>query len=147
MTPRLLRPRSAPLAAAVAVAAAAVLAGCAPSTTSSSNSTSKFKGDQRQAAQTIEDLEAAANDGKETKICNELLSRSLAGRLAAHGASCPAATKRAVKDTDSVGMTVEQVRISGDRATARVKLDRGDKDRVTNIQLVREGGRWKISQL
>jgi hypothetical protein len=146
MTPRLLRPPSALLAAA-AVAAAAVLAGCAPSTTSSSNSTSKFKGDQRQAAQTIEDLEAAANDGKETKICDELLSRTLAGRLASHGASCPVAAKAAVKDTDSVGMTVEQVRIDGDRATARVTLDRGNKDRVANIQLVREGGRWKISQL
>jgi hypothetical protein len=144
MTPRLLRPRSALLAA---VAAAALLAGCAPSTTSSSNSTSKFRGDQRQAAQTIEDLEAAANDGNEAKICNELLSRSLAGRLASHGASCAAATKGAVKDTDSVGMTVEQVRIAGDRATARVKLDRGDQDRFANIQLVREGGRWKISAL
>jgi hypothetical protein len=144
MTPRLLRPRSAVLAAAVAAAA---VAGCAPSTTSSSNSTSKFRGDQRQAAQTIEDLEAAANDGKETKICNELLSRALAGRLASHGASCPVATKGAVKDADSVGMTVEQVRINGDRATARVKLERGDKDRFANIQLVREGGRWKISQL
>jgi hypothetical protein len=144
MTPRLLRPRSAVLAAAVAAAA---VAGCAPSTTSSSNSTSKFRGDQRQAAQTIEDLEAAANDGNETKICNELLSRALAGRLASHGASCPVATKGAVKDADSVGMTVEQVRINGDRATARVKLERGDKDRFANIQLVREGGRWKISQL
>jgi ABC-type oligopeptide transport system substrate-binding subunit len=145
MTPRLHRPRSALLAAVVA--AAAVLAGCAPSTTSSSNSTSKFKGDQRQAAQTIEDLEAAANDGNETKICNELLSRALSGRLAAHGASCPVATKAAVKDADSVGMTVDQVRINGDRATARVTLDRGNKDRVVNMQLVREGGRWKIAEL
>ena len=144
MTPRPLRPRPALLAAAVAAAA---LAGCAPSTTSSSNSTSKFKGEQRQAAQTIEDLEAAANDGNEAKICNELLSRALAGRLASHGASCPVATKGAVKDSDSVGMTVERVRIDGDRATARVKLDRGDKDRVTNIELVREGGRWRISRL
>jgi hypothetical protein len=143
MTPRLLRPRSALLLAAVA----AVLAGCAPSTTSSSNSTSKFRGDQRQVAQTIEDLEAAANDGNETKICNELLARSLAGRVGAHGASCPVAAKAAVKDADSVGMTVEQVRIDGDRATARVKLERGDNDRVTNIQLVREGGRWKVSAL
>ena len=145
MTPRPFRPRSALLA--LAVAAVALLAGCAPSTTSSSNSTSKFKGDQRQAAQTIKDLEAAANDGDEAKICRDLLSRSLAGRLASHGASCAAAAKGAVKDTDSVGMTVEQVRINGDRATARVTLDRGDKDRVTNIQLVLEGGRWRISAL
>jgi hypothetical protein len=145
MTPRLFGPRPALLAAAVA--AAALAAGCAPSTRSSSNSTSKFRGDQRQAAQTIEDLEAAANDGNEAKICRELLSRSLAGRLASHGASCVAATKEAVWDADSLGMTVDQVRIEGDRATARVTLDRGDKDRVANIQLVREGGRWKISAL
>jgi type II secretory pathway pseudopilin PulG len=145
MTPRLSRPRPALLAALVAVAVLA--AACAPSTKSSSNSTSKFKGEQRQVAQAIEDLEAAANDGNEAKMCNELLARSLAQQLAAHGGSCPTAAKAAVKDADSLGMTVDQVRITDGRATARVTLDRGSKDKVANIQLVREGGRWKVSGL
>jgi hypothetical protein len=144
MTPSSLRSRP---ALAVAALAAALAAGCSPTTSTSSNSTSKFRGDQRQAAQTIEDLESAANDGNETKICRDLLSRSLAGRMARNGAACAQTVEAAVKDADSVGMTVEQVRINGDRATARVTLERGDKDRVANIQLVREGGRWKISAL
>jgi hypothetical protein len=145
MTPRPPRPRPALLAAVLA--GAVLAAACAPSTSSSSNSTSKFKGEQRQVAQTIEDLESAAKDGNEAKMCNELLARSLTQQLAAHGGSCPTAAKTAVKDADSLGMTVDRVRITDGRATARVTLDRGSKDKVANIQLVREGARWKISAL
>jgi hypothetical protein len=137
------RPPTALFAAALAVAALA--AGCAPQTTSSSNSVSKFKGDQRAAAQTVEDLQAAADDSDETKICTQILSKALAGRLAAAGHGCPAVVDATLKDTDSTDMTVESVRVTGDRATARVKFETGKKDRRGNIPLVREGGRWRIS--
>ena len=36
----------------------------------------------------------------------------------------------AIKDTDSLDMTVEAVRVNGDRATARVKFETGKKDRA-----------------
>jgi predicted lipid-binding transport protein (Tim44 family) len=140
MTPR---PSTALLAAALAVAALA--AGCAPQTSSSSNSVSKFKGDQRAAAQTVEDLQSAADDSDQTRICTQILSKAFAGRLAAAGHGCPAVVDATLKDTDSTDMTVESVRVAGDRAVASVKFETGKKDRRGNVALVREGGGWRIS--
>jgi Spy/CpxP family protein refolding chaperone len=140
-------PRTLPAALAAALAAAALAAGCAPSSSSSSNSTSKFTGDARLAAQTVEDLEAAAKDGDNAKICTQLLAPSLSGRIGASGRACEDAVDNAVKDTDSLDMTVQQVSVDGDTATARVKLETGKKDRIATIRLQREGGRWKIQSL
>jgi hypothetical protein len=137
------RPPTALSAAALAVAVLA--AGCAPQTSSSSNSVSKFRGDQRAAAQVVEDLQAAADDSDETKICGQILAKALANRLAAAGHGCAPAVNAAIKDTDSTDMTVESVRVAGNRATARVKFEIGKKDRRGSIALVREGGAWRIS--
>ena len=138
-----LRRRTALLAAPVALAVLA--AGCAPQQSSSSDSVKKFTGDQRAAAQTVEDLESAANDSDETKICTQLLSKALAGRIAANGHGCGPGVDAAIKDTDSTAMTVEAVRVTGATATARVKFETGKKDRQGSITLTREGGRWRIS--
>ena len=124
---------------------AALAAGCAPQTTSSSNSVSKFRGDQRAVAQTVEDLQAAADDSDEAKICTQVLAKALADRLAAANHGCPTAVNEAIKDTDSTDMTVEAVRVTDNRATARVKFETGKKDRRANIPLVREGGGWRIA--
>ena len=137
------RPSTALLAAALAVAALA--AGCAPQTSRSSNSVSKFRGDQRAAAQVVEDLQSAASDGDETRICTQILAKGLAARLANAGHGCAPVVKVALKDTDSNDMTVESVRVAGDRATARVKFETGKKDRRGTIALVREGGGWRIA--
>jgi predicted lipid-binding transport protein (Tim44 family) len=145
MTSRSPRTLTAVLAAALATAAFA--AGCAPSSSSSSNSTSKFKGEARNAAQTVEDLQTAANDNDGAKICTQLLAPSLAGRISESGRPCEQAVKNAIKDADSVDMTVEQVTVNGDTATARVKLETGKKDRRANFQLQKDGGRWKIQSL
>ena len=139
MTPR--------MSAAFAVAAAAALAaGCQP-TSRSTDSASKFRGDQRLIAQTVEDLESAAGDNDEAKICRDLLSRALAGRLAQGGRSCTASVDEAVKDADSLELSVESVRVAGDRATARAKLETGKTDRRATLRFVRENRRWKVSDL
>jgi Putative lumazine-binding len=141
MTPR------PPRAALAAVATCAALAaGCQP-TTSSTTNVSKFKGAQRQAAQTVVDLRSAANDGKYDHICNDLLAKALADRLAAHGRACPDVVHAAVRDSDSIDMSVQQVRVTGQRASARVKLETGKKDRTATIALVRERGAWRIAGL
>ena len=141
MTPR------PPRAALAAVATcAALVAGCQP-TASSSTNVSKFKGEQRQVAQTVADLRSAANDGKYDRICNELLAKALAGRIGAHGRACPDAVHEAIRDADGIDMSVQSVQITDGRATARVKLETGKKDRTTTLGLVREGGRWRIAAL
>ena len=139
MTPRL------PTAFLAAALAAAALAGCAPQQASTSDKVSQFRGDQRAAAQAVEDLESAAQDGDEAKLCTQVLAKALADRLAAAGHGCAAAVNAAIKDTDSIDMTVESVRVDGDRATARVKFETGKKDRRGTVALTREGGRWRVA--
>ena len=139
MTPRSLT------ALLAALALAALAAGCAPQQSSSSDSVSKFTGDQKAVAQTVEDLESAASDGNEAKLCSQVFAKALAGRLAAAGGGCTNAVKAAIKDTDSVDMTVESVRVNGDRATANVKFETGKNDRRGTVALVREGGRWRVA--
>jgi copper chaperone CopZ len=130
---------------AAALAAAALAAGCAPQQSSSSDKVSQFRGDQRAVAQAVEDLESAAQDGNEAKLCTQVLARSFADRIGAAGGGCTNAVKAAIKDTDSIDMTVQSVRVNGDRATARVKFETGKNDRRGNVTLVREGGRWRVA--
>lgn len=129
-----------PLLAIAAVAAA----GCTTQTTSD-DSSDKFQGDQRLVANTIEDFESAASKGDQDEICRELLAKPLIADYAEHGGTCEKAVDGALKDTDSFGLTVESVTIDGEKATARVKADRGKKDIIQTMTLVKEGAAWRIS--
>jgi hypothetical protein len=141
MTPR--PPRA---ALAAVVACAALIAGCQPSASSTSD-VGKFKGAQKDAAQAVVDFQNAANDGKYDRICNQLLAKALAGRLAAHGRGCPAVVHEAIRDSDGIDMKVQSVRVTGPRARVQVKLETGKKDRTATLPLVREGGTWRIAGL
>jgi hypothetical protein len=123
-----------------------LLAGCGASQ-SSSDTSGDFKGEQRRVAGAVEDLQSAAADSDEGKICRDLLARSLAERLAARGGGCPKVVDAAIKDADTFDVAVQTVTISGERATARVKSETGTKDRTATLQLVRERGGWRLAGL
>lgn len=122
-----------------------LLAGC---TTQSSNddSTDKFRGDQRLAANAVEDFESAAKKGDQEKICRDLLAKELATALAQHGGNCPDAVDAALKDSDTFDLTVESVSITGDDAAVKAKVDRGKKDIVQSLTLVKQGAGWRIGE-
>jgi hypothetical protein len=124
--------------------AAALAAGC---TTQSSDddSTSKFRGDQRLVANTVEDFESAASKGDQDKICRDLLAKALVQQFTQRGGTCEKAVDGALKDTDSFDLTVERVTISGEQATANVKADRGKNDINQALTLVKQGAGWRIS--
>src|SRR5689334_11475843 len=128
----------------LAAVGALAVAGC--TTQSSSNDSSgKFTGDQRLVANTIEDFESAASKGDQDKVCSDFLSKDLVATYAKQGGSCEKAVDGALKDTDTFGLTVESVSISGQQATAKVKADRGKKDVPETLTLVKEGSGWRIS--
>jgi hypothetical protein len=136
-----------PFAALLAAAGVAVaVAGCGASTASEDTS-DRFQGQQRLVANTIEDLQSAADDGDEGKICRDVLARSLAQRLTRGAGGCQATVTDVLEDTDTNDLEVRTVRITGDRATARVKLETGDRDRVAEVGLVRERNGWRIAEL
>jgi hypothetical protein len=127
-----------------AALAALAIAGCTTQTTSD-DSSGKFTGDQRLVANTIEDFESAASKGDQDQICRELLAKPLIATYAKRGGTCEHAVDGALKDTDSFGLTVESVRITDTDAAARVKADRGKKDIIQTMSLVKEGPGWRIS--
>jgi hypothetical protein len=137
--------RCSPLAALAIAAVTGLTAGCAP-TPSSDDSSGDFKGQQRLVANAVEDLQSAAADSDEGKICRDVLARSLADRLAARG-GCAKVVDGAIKDADTFDIAVQSVSITGDRATARVKSETGTKDRIATLELVRERGAWRIAGL
>ena len=117
---------------------------CASQTTSG-DSSGKFRGEQRLVANTIEDFESAASKGDQDQICRDLLAKPLVATYAKRGGTCESAVDGALKDTDSFGLTVESVRVAATQATARVKADRGKKDVIRTVTLVKEGPGWRIS--
>jgi copper chaperone CopZ len=129
----------------IALLAAVLVSGCTSQGGSNNDDTSKFKGDQRLVANTVEDFESAASKGDQDKICRDLLAKALVQQYAQRGGTCEKAVDGALKDTDSFDMTVEKVSISGDQATANVKVDRGKKDINQSLTLVKQGAGWRIS--
>jgi hypothetical protein len=130
------------------IAALALLAGgCGASTSSEDEDAPVLRGEQQLVAQTIEDLQDAATEGDEDRLCRELLAKDLAARLGGTGQDCESTVRDALENADTSDLSVRSVRVSGTRATARVKAERGDADRVTTVGLVKEGARWRISRL
>jgi hypothetical protein len=128
----------------LALVVALALAGCTTQSTTK-DSSGKFRGEQRLAANTVEDFESAASKGDQDKICRDLLARALVAQYAQRGGTCEKVVDGALKDTDSFGLTVEQVSIAGTRAAVRVKADRGKKDILQSMTLVKQGQAWRIS--
>jgi hypothetical protein len=126
------------------LAAAVLLAGCTASSTSDDDTT-KFRGDQRLVANTVEDFESAASKGDQDKICRDLLAKALVDRYAQRGGTCEKVVDATLKDTDSFKLTVEKVTIAGQQATASVKADRGKNDVTQSVTLVKQGQGWRIS--
>ena len=129
--------RSAALVATLLVLAAGA-AGCGQDTDSAGD----FSGAERQVADAVEDLQAAAVDGEEERICRQLLS----AELARAAGDCPRAVEAALDETDTNEITVEEVRVQGRRATVRAKTGTRDEQEET-FELVRERDAWRFAKL
>jgi outer membrane lipoprotein SlyB len=130
---------------ALLVALPLVLSACGQT---SKDSAKDFKGDQAAVAQTVEDLQSASRKQEGDKICASLLAPALVAQVKkASGGDCGKGIKDALRDADSFELQVQKVTISGDKASAVVKSEGGDKDRVDTLELVKDRGAWKIATL
>jgi hypothetical protein len=153
---------AAPVKRAPALAGAALMAlGFAAC--GSTVSTAGFKGEEREVAQAISNLQTDATAGDQQKICaNDLASKvvaRLAGATQVSGgkasaavlAACKQAIKSQLTEVDRFDVTVQSVQMSsaaGQRtASARVKSTYGGKSRPGTVLLVKEGATWKIAGL
>jgi hypothetical protein len=107
-------------------------------------STSSFKGESHNVAQTVSDLQADATAGDQKKLCENDLAATLTTRLSSAG-GCKTVVKNQLHEIDALNMTIESIAVNGAGATAHVKSTYSGKSRITTLTLVKEGSRWKIS--
>ena len=131
-----------PLAAGCAMLAL-VLSGCA-----SAVSTSDFLGEARVVAQTIANLQSDVTGANYKNVCTKDLAETIVTSLGGQK-GCEAAIKRQLTDVDSLEASIvgKSVSVSGNTASARVESVYEGHKRRSTIELVKEGGVWKVSAL
>lgn len=117
----------------------ALAAGCGETA-----STSSFKGESRNVAQTIANFQSDSTSANKQKLCANDLAGTITTRLKAAG-GCESNVSEQLREIDSFGLTIESIAVSGTTATARVKSTWSGKTHVTTLSLVKEGSHWKIS--
>jgi predicted lipid-binding transport protein (Tim44 family) len=128
----------------LALVAVLAAAGCGQG---SNDSSGDFSGEQKAVAQTVEDLQDAGKKGDSEKICTDLLAPALVRTIRQASGDCAKVVDDALEDADSFDLDVQKVTINGNRATATVKSEAGNKDRTDTIALERDGRNWKIASL
>ena len=114
------------------------LAGCGPF---------GGKSEQDKAGDTVTQLIEARNQGDFAKVCDLIASTQLA-KIKQAGTTCEKALPKVAQKGTTTTIRVEQVRVSGDRATvdATVSHNAGAGLPQT-ILLLKEGGDWKVAQV
>ena len=123
---------------------ALALGACAKSV-----STSAFKGEQHEVAQTVADLQSDVTASDQKKICSRDLSSALVKRLNASPGGCRRAVKGQLAEIDNLDLTVESVSVhtagAARTATAVVRSTFAGNKRRSTLSLTFESGRWKLS--
>jgi hypothetical protein len=129
-----------PLATGICVLAFALgIAACGETA-----STSSFKGESHNVAQTISNFQTDATAEDQKKLCEDDLAATLTTKLGRVG-GCQAVLKTQLHEIDALGLTIESIVVKGTAAQARVKSTYSGKSRVTTLTLVKEGSHWRIS--
>jgi hypothetical protein len=128
---------------AVPVVLAALAAGCGASASSAGD----FEGEERRVADVVEKLQSAGETGDAAEICDEVLASDLREEMQAAGANCEQELEKAIQDADDFELEVEDVTITGDSATAKVRGRDQGEERVRDFEFVREGSGWRATSL
>jgi len=117
---------------------AIALAGCGPF---------GGKSDQDKASDTVTQLIDARNQGDFVKVCSLIASQQLA-KFKQAGTTCERALPKLARKGTTTSINIDQVRVSGDRATVDATVSQnGGAGNAQTILLVKEGADWKVSQV
>ena len=107
-----------------------------------------FEGAEADVAEAVERLQSTGTRQESAgEICRTLLTRELAQRLSTDAGSCEREIRQAIADADLVQITVTDVSVRGDAATARVESTAGETRRTATIELARERGDWRVAAI
>jgi hypothetical protein len=124
------------------VVAALALGGC---TAAGKTSAGNFKGDEQAVATVVDNLQKAARQGQNEKVCNDVFTKELAAKFNAGGATCAGEIKDAIRDVNDYNLKVTDVNVTGTTATATVTQDKEHKTSTFGFQKV--GPDWRLSSL
>lgn len=124
---------------------ALLLSACG--STTPRDSAEKFSGADKAVAAAVEGMEEAAREDDPERLCTQLLSAKLLATLTEQGTNCTTAAREAFRDASSKDLTVEDVSINGDTATAKVTSGTGSNEKSDTLRLEKAGAGWKIASL
>jgi hypothetical protein len=127
----------------------AVLLVTGLSACASAVSTSGYKGEAKDVAQTIKNLQSDVTAGEEKKVCHNDLASSVVKSLSSAKGGCQQAIKDQLAEIASFEVSIQSIQVTSPAksAMARVKSKYAGKNRVSTITLVKEGAKWKIAKL
>ncbi|HEU4657215.1 MAG TPA: hypothetical protein VFR97_06800 [Capillimicrobium sp.] len=128
-----------------ALAAAVLAAGC--TSAPSNDAAGDYQGTEKEIAEVVDDLSAAAVDGDSKEICDTIFAPELADRLTQDGSDCQDALDDQLSDVTDGDIDVTSIDVTGDRATAQVVSPFAGDDRQQTLSFVRDGNAWRISGL
>jgi hypothetical protein len=118
--------------------AALLLMGCGPF---------GGKSEQDKAGDTVTALVEARNQRDFAKVCGLIAADQLA-KFKRAGATCKKTLPKLARSGTTTTIRIEQVRVSGDRATVdQMVSHNAGAGRAQTILLVKEGGDWKVAQV
>ena len=82
------------------------------------------------------------------RLCDDLLAPKLVSEVESTGLPCEVALKQGLGDVQAPTLTIGQITVTGDSATADVLSSaQGEKPSRDTLQLVRVGESWRIASL
>ena len=114
------------------------LSGCTAA--NQNTSAGSFEGAEKDVAQVVDDLKASRDP---EEICSRIFTDAFAKSLEADGHDCVDEVQATIRDTANTDMDVDDVTVTGDRATA--KVSQGEDTATFELEKTRDG--WQISSL
>jgi len=131
----MLRPVRRPIVAVLAVAG--VCCGCGGGPT-----------DTEQVHDVVTAFGQASAAKDYQRLCDDLLAPKLVSDVESAGLPCELALKQGLGEVASPRLTIGEIRVDGDSATADVQSSaRGEQPSRDTLQLVRVGESWRIASL
>ena len=131
----MLRPVRRPIVAVLAVSGAFAGCGAGPS-------------DTDQVHDVVEAFGKASAAKDYQRLCDDLLAPKLVSDVESAGLPCEAALKQGLGSVSAPTLTIGEIKVSGDSATADVQSSaKGEKPSRDTLQLVRVNDSWRIASL
>jgi Domain of unknown function (DUF4878) len=130
--------QAAALVVLILASAASGLSGCGPLGGES---------DEERATDALTELIEARNRRDFAAVC-DLISSRYQLRFQRSGTTCQEALPRLAERGTTTSIVIQEVRVSGDRATVDARVARtGGAGRSQTILLTKEDGEWKVSRV